>query len=285
MRTNTLFAQKKVFSFEVFPPKKTSAIETVYRAIDEMSTLQPDFISVTYGAGGSENCESTLDIASAVKNKYGVESVAHLPCINLTKPEVIDMLRRFEQQGIENIMALRGDITEGVPIKTDFKYASDLTAFIRQHSDVNIIGGCYPEGHPEAPSMEADIRNLKIKVDAGITQLASQLFFDNRYFYDFLERAAKAGIDVPIEAGIMPITDQRQIERIVKLSDAKTPKKFDDLIEKYGADAEEMRKAGIGYAIEQIIDLLENGVDGIHLYTMNKPYVAAQISEAVRAYL
>ncbi len=285
MRTDTLFAQKTVFSFEVFPPKKTSSIETVYRAIDELAALKPDFISVTYGAGGSENSAATLEIASEIKNKYSTESVAHLPCINLTKPEVIDMLHQFEQHGIENIMALRGDITEGVPIKTDFRYASDLTAFIRQHGDFNIIGGCYPEGHPEAPDIETDICNLKIKVDAGVSQLASQLFFDNRFFYDFLDRVAKVGITVPIEAGIMPITDQRQVERIVKLSNAQTPEKFDALIEKYGTNPDEMREAGIDYAIEQIMDLLKNGVDGIHLYTMNKPYVAFRIVEAVKSFL
>ena len=255
-------------------------METIYKTLDELRGLSPDFISVTYGASGSAS-GLTVKIASDIKHKYGIESVAHLPCINLTKEGVLSTLRELKKAGVENILALRGDIRPDVPPKQDFRHASDLISFIRENGDFNIIAACYPEGHPESHSIAEDIRNLKRKVDAGANQLISQLFFDNDYFYSFLERAEIAGIQVPIQAGIMPVTNKKQIERMVSLCGATLPKKFTAVMERYGNSPSAMRDAGIAYAIDQIVDLSAHGVDGIHLYTMNNAYVAKKISDAV----
>lgn len=281
MRINELFRKKTILSFEVFPPKQSSSIDTIYKTLSELKGLSPDFISVTFGAGGSENNNATCEIASAIKNKYGIESVAHLPCINFTKEAVLDMLRKFEQNGIENILALRGDINPDIAPKTDFKYASDLISFIKENGNFNIIGACYPEGHTECDGLITGIHHLKIKVDAGADQLISQLFFDNNYFYSFIERTKIAGINIPIEAGIMPVTNKKQIERMATLCGVKIPKKFIKIMEKYEDNPLAMRDAGIAYAIDQIVDLITQGVDGIHLYTMNNSYVATKISGAV----
>lgn len=280
MHTNELFQKKTVFSFEVFPPKKTSSVDTIYKTLEELSGLSPDFISVTYGASG-RGSNLTVKIATDIKRRYGRESVAHLPCINLTKEDVLSLLESFRRNGIENILALRGDINPDIAPKTDFRHASDLVSFIRRNGDFNLIGACYPEGHPEADSVETDIENLKKKVDAGVNQLITQLFFDNAYFYSFRERVRAAGIDVPIEAGIMPVTNKKQIEHMVSLCGATLPEKFRKMMEKYGDNPVAMRDAGIAYAIDQIVDLLTQGVDGIHLYTMNNAYVATKISDAV----
>ncbi len=282
MKTSSLFQKKTVLSFEIFPPKRNAPIETVYKTLDELCDLHPDFISVTYGAGGSENCASTLKIASDIKNKYHVESVAHLPCINLTKEDVLKMLEEFKAEGIENILALRGDPVPDLEPKKDFRYASDLVAFIKEHGDFDIIGACYPEGHTEAENMVTDIIHLREKIDAGATHLISQLFFDNQCFYEFLEKSKIAGINVPIEAGIMPVTNKKQIERMVTLCGASLPSKFAKMMSRYEHNPEALRDAGIAYAIDQIVDLLAQGVDGIHLYTMNNPYVARKICEAVQ---
>jgi len=282
MKTSEIFRNKTVLSFEVFPPKKTAPIETIYNTLDELKNLSPDFISVTYGAGGSLNSSSTIEIASAIKNRYGIESIAHLPCINLSKEEVLSVLEKLKENCIENILALRGDISPDYPIKNDFKHASDLVSFITEHGDFNIIGACYPEGHPESKNLIDDIINLKRKVDSGTNQLVSQLFFDNDKFYSFLERARCAGITVPIEAGIMPVLNKKQIERMVSLSNATLPKKFVTMMEKYEDKPEAIRDAGIAYAVDQIVDLISQGVDGIHLYTMNNPLVAHKIHEATK---
>ena len=227
MKTCDLFKKKTVLSFEVFPPKRTDAVDTVYSTVAALKELTPDFISVTYGAGGGRaTCDATLSIASAIKYEYGIESVAHLPCIGLTKEEATNQLERFKAAGIENILALRGDIPEGGAPSGDFAHASDLISFIRERYDFNLIAACYPEGHNESESVLADIHNLKIKTDAGATQLISQLFFDNDYFYRFLERCRLANIDVPIEAGIMPVANKKQIERMVTLCGVTLPKKF-----------------------------------------------------------
>ncbi|MGI6153144.1 MAG: methylenetetrahydrofolate reductase [NAD(P)H] [Christensenellaceae bacterium] len=285
MKTNTLFPEKTVFSFEVFPPKKDSPIETIYNTLDGLKGLSPDFISVTYGAGGSENSNSTVSIASSIKNQYQIESVAHLPGVNLNKQEVLSLLESLKENKIENILALRGDGSADVPPKTDFKHASDLVAFVRENSDMNILGACYPEGHNEAKNMEEDIAHLKIKVDAGVSHLMSQLFFDNSYFYSFLDQARAAGINTPIEAGIMPVINRKQIERMVTLCGVQLPKKFVRMMQRYGDNPQAMRDAGIAYAVDQIVDLLAQGVDGVHLYTMNNAYIAAKISEAVSSLL
>lgn len=282
MKTCDLFKKKTVLSFEVFPPKRTDAVDTVYSTVAALKELTPDFISVTYGAGGGRaTCDATLSIASAIKYEYGIESVAHLPCIGLTKEEATNQLERFKAAGIENILALRGDITEGGAPSGDFAHASDLISFIRERYDFNLIAACYPEGHNESESVLADIHNLKIKTDAGATQLISQLFFDNDYFYRFLERCRLANIDVPIEAGIMPVANKKQIERMVTLCGVTLPKKFVATMTRYEDNPEALRDAAIAYAVDQIVDLIAQGVDGIHLYTMNNPYIARRIHEAV----
>lgn len=281
MKTTDLFHNKTVLSFEVFPPKRTASIDTIYDTLGQLKSLKPDFISVTYGAGGSENCKATLEIASAIKNQYQIESVAHLPCIGLTKDEVHVQLERFQDAGIENILALRGDIPSDCTSRGDFLHASDLIAFIEEFGGFNVIAACYPEGHTESASILSDIRHLKTKVDAGANHLISQLFFDNQYFYRFRERCALSGIHVPIEAGIMPVVNKKQIERMVSLCGVNLPKKFVAMMERYENNPEAIRDAGIAYAVDQIVDLIAQGVDGIHLYTMNNPYIATKIYEAI----
>ena len=285
MKTSKLFKDKTVLSFEVFPPKPTTDASTIYSTLDGLSDLKPDFISVTYGAGGSSNSAKTISIASDVKSKYNIESVAHLPCINLSEEEVDNILLQLKDNGIENILALRGDISPDVEPNGRFTHANQLIEYIKSKYDFNIIGACYPEGHVESSSLTQDIKYLKDKVDCGTDQLVTQLFLDNSYFYKFKELTTIAGIDVPIEAGIMPVTSKRQIERMVKLCGISLPKKFIKVIEKYENNPVALRDAGIVYAIDQIVDLISQGVDGIHLYTMNNPYVARKIYEAVHRIL
>lgn len=283
MKITDIFKDKNraVLSFEVFPPKKTSPIESVYSKLEEICDIKPDFISVTYGAGGTGEHGRTCEIASKIKNELGIESVAHLTCVNSSKTDIDAVLEDFKAHNIENILALRGDYTENAVLKKDFIYASDLCEYIRSRGDFDIGGACYPEGHLEAPDEVSDILNLRKKVEAGAQHLISQLFFDNSVFYRFTERAKIAGINVPIEAGIMPVTNKNQIEKMVSLCGASLPAKFSKIMQKYESKPEALRDAGIAYAAEQIVDLLANGVDGIHLYTMNNPYVARKISEAV----
>ena len=272
------------WSFEVFPPKRTANVSSIYMALAELKKLKPDFISVTYGAGGSENCQATVEIANAVQNNYQMEAAAHLPCIGLTRQDVENQLAKFKEIGVKKILALRGDNPASGIIKTgDFAHASDLVEFIRSKNyDLNILAACYPETHYEAKSPEEDINNLKIKVDAGVDGLVSQLFFSNEYFYDFIDCIRAKQINVPVEAGIMPVINCKQIERMVSLCKVKLPKKFTDVMSKFSDNKEAMMEIGIAYAADQIIDLVANGVDGIHLYTMNNPNVALRIFEAVK---
>ena len=283
MKLASIFEQKEtIFSFEIFPPKKTSSIDTIYNTLEELKNLKPDFISVTYGAGGLEAGNSkTCEIASVIKHKYNIEPIAHLTCVNSRKDQVLAELNALKANGIENILALRGDIVPDIPRYEEFKHASELIEFVKANGDFDIAAACYPEGHPEAESFAADIRNLKDKVDKGASHLISQLFFDNNSFYDFLEKCDIAGINVPIEAGIMPVVNKSQIERMVSLCGASLPAKFTKVMQKFGDNPEALRDAGIAYAIDQIVDLISQGVDGIHLYTMNNPYVARKISEAI----
>ncbi len=285
MSTSNLFKSKTVLSFEVFPAKRTVPEEGIYNTLDKLEKLKPDFISVTYGAGGSGNGKEALEIVTEIKRRYGIESAAHLPCIGLTRDDVAQRLIRLKEAGVKNILALRGDISNESQKKGDFLYASDLIGFIREHGDFNIIAACYPEGHPEAENMITDIRYLKRKVDAGAGQLITQMFFDNEYFYRFREKTAVAGIQVPIEAGIMPVTNKKQIERLVSLCGVSLPKKFVTMMKRYESNPEAMRDAGIAYAVNQIVDLIAQGVDGIHLYTMNKPCIAEKIYEAISTLL
>lgn len=278
MKIASLYGKgRTVLSFEIFPPKKTSGIETIYSTIEELSDLKPDYISVTYGAGGNPADTSTRDIASLIKNRYGIEAMAHLTCVNNTKAEVTAVLDSFKEAGIENILALRGDINPDIPPKTDFRYASELVSFIKEQGDFGVSGACYPEGHAEAESLTADILNLRKKVDAGVQSLVTQLFFENSMFYDFREKMAIAGISVPVSVGIMPVTNKNQIERMVAMCGASLPRKFVKMVQKYDTRPEALIDAGIAYAADQIADLLSNGVDGVHIYTMNNPYVARKI--------
>ncbi|ADU23247.1 MULTISPECIES: methylenetetrahydrofolate reductase [NAD(P)H] [Ruminococcus] len=281
MKTCEIFKNKTSLSFEVFPPRSDTPIDSIYSTVDELAHLKPDFISVTYGAGGNGS-NATIGICEMIKEKHSIEPVAHLACINLTREKVLFELAQMKAAGIENILALRGDVNPNIPPHDDFKYASELIELIKENGDFNVIGACYPETHPEAASGVEDIKHLKEKVDAGCSQLISQLFFDNEDFYAFREKAAIAGIDVPIEAGIMPVTNPKTIARMATLCHARLPKKFLTIMQKYENDPIAMRDAGIAYAVSQIVDLIANDVDGIHLYTMNNPYIASKICEAVQ---
>ncbi len=281
MKLSNILKKQVTLSFEIFPPKRTGSIQTIYDTLDALHELSPDFISVTYGAGGSGNSHATCEIASAIKNQYKIESLAHLPCAGLTKEDVLTQLENFKRNGIENILALRGDILDPKQPKGDFTHASDMIAFIKEHGDFDITAACYPEGHTESKNLVEDIQNLKKKVDSGADQLITQLFFHNDYFYRFQERCSIAGIHVPIEAGIMPVVNKKQIERMASLCHVDLPPKFIAMMNRYENNPEAMRDAGIAYAIDQIVDLVVQGADGIHLYTMNNPYIAAKIYEAV----
>lgn len=282
MKIDEIFAKKDlVFSFEIFPPKTTSSVDTIYKTLEELKDLKPDFISVTYGAGGSLVNNRTTELSSLVKEKYGVEAVAHLTCINSTKEEIDYILNDLKAHGIENILALRGDIPEGGVLKGDFKYAYELISHIKKRGDFNIAAACYPEGHVKGKNLKEDLIHLKLKEESGATHFISQLFFDNNYFYNFLEEKDKLNIKSSIEAGIMPVTNKAQIERLTSLCGVNLPEKFIKIVNKYEYDIVALRDAGIAYAVEQIVDLVSSGVDGIHLYTMNNPYVARKITESI----
>lgn len=283
MNIQRLFECKKVvYSLEVFPPKKTTSIDTIYNTLYGLRGLRPDFISVTYGAGGSEAQKNkTCEIASLIKSEYQIEPVSHLTCVGSTKQDIMEFLDRLKAEGVQNILALRGDITPGNDI-IDFEHASDLAAFIKNYDDsFNLSGACYPEGHCDSANMDQDIENLKKKVDAGVTHLVSQLFFDNNHFYEFMDKVEKAGIHVPIEAGIMPVINKAQIERTVSMCGASFPVKFSKLLNKYAQDPIALKDAGIAFATEQIIDLINNDVRGIHLYTMNNVETATRITNSI----
>ena len=275
MKAVQLFEKKPVLSFEVFPPKPNVPIESIYETLAALKNLKPDFISVTYGAGGSVPGASTAEICETIQNTHGIPSIAHLPCINETKESVLEKLTVFREKGVDNILALRGDRNP------NFHYASDLIAFIREHGDFDIAAACYPEGHPEAPDLDTDIAHLKEKVDAGASHLISQIFYYNPDFYAFREKLAQKNITVPVEAGIMPVTSKKSIERMVSLCGASIPKRLAKLMARYSDDPASLKAAGLEYAIMQILDLLEHGTDGIHIYTMNNPDVARYIMEQI----
>ena len=282
MQINQLFGKgRTVFSCEVFPPKATSPVDTIYRTLDGLKDIRPDFISVTFGAGGSQVNQTTREIAGIIQNQYHIPAMAHLTCVAAGRAEVDEMLAGLAEDGVENVLALRGDINPNVPPKTDFAHASDLVAYIREKGGFGISAACYPEGHVESPDLVSDIRHLKEKVDAGAQHLVSQLFFDNEDFFRFLERCRIAGISVPIEAGIMPVLSKSSIQRMVSLCGASMPRKLTRILARYGDHPDALREAGIAYAIDQISDLIAGGVDGIHLYTMNNPDVARRIAESI----
>lgn len=271
-------AQKPSLSFEVFPPKTQDNFEVVSLAADKIAKLKPDFMSVTYGAGGSTS-KYTLEIAKNILDA-GVTPLAHLTCVCSSKESILEKLEQFKANGIENILALRGDIPQGEdPDSWDFKYASELVAFIKEHGDFCIGGACYPEKHVESVTERADLEYLKFKVNTGCDFLTTQMFFDNDAFYKYLLRVRAKGINVPIIPGVMPLTNGNQIKRSCQLSGATLPDRFKRIIERFSDDPKAMEQAGIAYATEQIIDLFANGINAVHVYSMNKPHVAQKIKE------
>lgn len=282
MIISELFRQKKaVYSFEIFPPKPTADVAAVSDTIENLAALRPDYISVTCSAGGTGNSR-TAEIAELVK-KNGVEPLAHVTCINSSKSDVSRTLAELSGHRIFNVLALRGDRVAGAKESEDFAHASDLAAFIRQWGGgkFDIAGACYPEGHPESPDILTDIRNLKKKADAGVTHLNSQLFFDNDDFFRFQDMISLAGIDIPVQAGIMPLVKKAHVDRIIALSGAKIPAKLSRLISRFYDKPDALMEAGIAYSVSQIADLLSAGVRGIHLYVMNNAYVARRITESL----
>jgi len=274
--------EKKVLSFEIFPPKKDEELKDIEPTLDILSELKPDYISVTFGAGGSSNNNKTIDLARKIKDIYHIEPVAHLTGLAYTREEIDEFVKKLEDAGIENILALRGDVNPNAPSKGVFNHASELIEYLKPRTNFCIAGACYPEDHPESKNHVEEMHNLKKKVDAGADILVSQLFFDNKNFYAFEEDARIAGIDVPITPGIMPAIRAAQIKRMVDTCGAILPPKFAKIIDKYGDNNEAMFDAGMAYALSQIIDLLTNGVEGIHLYTMNKPKVARTICDGIK---
>ena len=282
MKLIELFSQDKMhLSFEVFPPKTSTAFDSVKHAPEEIAKLSPSFVSVTYGAGGGTS-RYTLEIAENIKKNYGVPTLAHLTCVSSTKETVKERIEQIHAAGIENIMALRGDLTPELEAtdrsKWAYRHAVDLIRDIKDSGyDFCIGGACYPEVHPESANQADDIKYLKEKVDAGCSFLTTQMFFDNNLLYNFLYRIREAGISVPVVAGIMPITNANQIERAIKLSGSFMPGRFKSLVDRFGSDPLAMKQAGIAYATDQIIDLFANGVNNVHVYTMNNPDVAEKI--------
>ena len=268
-------------SFEVFPPKTDTVFESVKHAVEEIASLHPSFMSVTYGAGGGTS-QYTLDIARDIKEKYGVPTLAHLTCVSSTRDTVHQKIEAIRRAGIENVMALRGDIPADRMGEDrtawQYRHAVDLVRELREAApDLCIGGACYPEIHPESSNQKDDIKYLREKVDAGCAFLTTQMFFDNNLLYNFLYKIREAGITVPIVAGIMPITSATQVERAIKLSGSFMPQRFKSLVDKFGSDPAAMKQAGIAYATDQIIDLFANNVTNVHVYSMNKPDVAASI--------
>ena len=283
MRLSEIHQQKKnVLSFEIFPPKKDDELKNIDKTLEILCELKPDFISVTFGAGGSSNHNKTIQHAKKIKEEYQVEPVVHLTCLCYDKAEIDAFSKELAEEGIENVLALRGDRNPDVPEKKDFIHASDLITYLKQTSDFCIAGACYPECHPESEDRVAEMRHLRTKVDAGAQVLLSQLFFDNHFFYRFVEDCRIAGIDVPVTPGIMPVINASQIKRMVTMCGASFPQCFERIIHKYEGNKQALFDAGMSYALSQIIDLLANDVDGIHLYTMNNPTVARKICEGIK---
>ena len=271
-------------SFEVFPPKKDEEFENAYQVMQELGKLNPDFISCTYGAGGSR-ASKTIEIASFIQKELHINSIAHITCVGFTRDMLQQNCDALKKAGINHVLALRGDrpqtMTDEQFNNREFYYATDLVRYLKEHTDLQIAGACYPEKHYESPDFEEDLRHLKDKVDAGVSSLISQMFFDNNYFYRFLDKARALGINVPVHAGIMPITTAKQLGTTVSLSGSSVPKELADLIAAYGDNKEDMRKAGVDYAVRQIRDLKEHGVDGIHIYSMNRVKSTSEICSMI----
>lgn len=265
-------------SCELFPPKQGYQLENVKQVVQEIAYLRPSYMSVTYGATGGTS-DYTVDIANEIQNKNGIPALAHLTCASSTREKVHEVVEQLKAKKIENILTLRGDIPENAdfPLPNQYKHASELIADVKSLGDFCIGGACYPEGHPEAATMQEDIEHLKEKVDAGCDFLTTQMFFDNGIYYNFMYKILKKNINIPVVAGIMPVTNATQIKRIISLSGNNVPPRFKAIVDRFSDNPAAMKQAGIAYATEQIIDLIANGVNNIHIYTMNKPDVAGAI--------
>lgn len=283
MKLSNLYTEKKKsLSFEIFPPKKDSELKNIDETLAVLCELKPDFISVTFGAGGGSNRNRTIELAKKIKNEYQVEPVVHLTCLHYSKSEIDEFVKILTHEGLQNILALRGDRSPDIPEKEDFKHASDLIAYLKQNGDFCFLGACYPECHPESENRIREIKYTREKINAGAEILLSQLFFDNALFFRFVEDCRIAEINVPIIPGIMPVINASQIKRMVTMCGATFPERFQKIIHKYEDNKEALFDAGMSYALSQIIDLLVSDIDGIHLYTMNNPLVARKICEGIR---
>ncbi|SDY03364.1 methylenetetrahydrofolate reductase (NADPH) [Ruminococcaceae bacterium YAD3003] len=282
MKVSQVYNTKRSLSFEIFPPKKDTELNNIDETLEVLAELKPDFISVTFGAGGSSNCNRTIELAKKIKYEYNIEPVVHLTCLHYDKHEIDEFAHVLKSEGIENILALRGDPNPNACAKDDFKHSSDLISYLKDRNDFCFLGACYPECHPESPSTVSEIKSLKKKVDAGAEVLLSQLFFDNDIFYRFHEECEIAGIEIPVIPGVMPVINAAQIKRMVSLCNASFPKRFQRIISRYEDNREALFDAGMSYCLSQIIDLLVSDIKGIHLYTMNNPAVARRICEGIK---
>lgn len=283
MKITDLFAKKKpTVSFEVFPPNEIYSLDEVFSVIDELALLKPDFISVTYGAGGASRGR-TVEIASKIKNKNKIEALAHLTCIGAEKSEIQNILNELKKHNIENILALRGDLPKDntAANKGDFSHASDLVKYLKENENFSVGGAFYPEGHQDTNDL-LDLFNLKLKVDSGTDFLISQIFFDNEQFYQFRDKLKKLNINIPVIAGIMPVTNAKQIRKITSLCGCTIPEKLKKILDRYEDNPKALKEAGIAYATEQIIDLMTSDIDGIHIYTMNKTETAKKIMNSIQ---
>ena len=282
MKVSEVCRNKRSLSFEIFPPKKDTELSNIDATLEVLSELEPDFISVTFGAGGSSNCNRTIELAKKIKYEYKIEPVVHLTCLHYDRNEIDEFARVLKGEGIENILALRGDENPNVPAKNDFKHSSDLISYLKNDNDFCFLGACYPECHPESAGIVSEIKGLRKKVDAGAEVLLSQLFFDNEIFYRFHDECRIADIDVPVIPGVMPVINAAQIKRMVSMCNASFPRRFQKIISRYEDNKDALFDAGMSYCLSQIIDLLVNDISGIHLYTMNNPLVARRICEGIK---
>ena len=282
MKVSQVYNTKRSLSFEIFPPKKDTELQNIDETLEVLAELKPDFISVTFGAGGSSNCNRTIELAKKIKYEYNIEPVVHLTCLHYDKNEIDEFAKVLRSEGIENILALRGDPNPNAGAKDDFRHSSDLISYLKDDYDFCFLGACYPECHPESPNVISEMKSLKKKVDAGAEVLLSQLFFDNDIFYRFHEECEIAGIDIPVIPGVMPVINAAQIKRMVSLCNASFPKRFQRIISRYEDNKDALFDAGMSYCLSQIIDLLVSDIKGIHLYTMNNPLVARRICEGIK---